>query len=210
MVHQHFFCMRLDLDVDGDRNTVSEVHSEAIPAGPDNPYGNAFRQVETPLRRESEAKRLIDPLSARHWKVANPSVRNGLGQPVAYKLVPGAGPLPLALPDSSVMRRAAFIGSHLWVTPYEPRERYPAGEYPFQHAGGAGLPEWTAADRPLEDADVVLWYVFGSHHVPRPEDWPVMPVERYGFALKPLGFFDRSPALDVPPPAHACQQPQEL
>jgi primary-amine oxidase len=26
-----------------------------------------------------------------------------------------------------------------------------------------------------------------------------MPVERVGFALKPVGFFDRNPALDVPP-----------
>jgi primary-amine oxidase len=108
------------------------------------------------------------------------------------------------------MRRAAFIAKHLWVTPYAPAERYPAGDYPFQHAGGAGLPEWTAADRELADTDVVLWYVFGSHHVPRPEDWPVMPVERYGFALKPLGFFDRSPALDVPRPAsHACHALEE-
>ena len=31
-----------------------------------------------------------------------------------------------------------------------------------------------------------------------------MPVERYGFMLKPLGFFDRSPALDVPPPPSHC------
>jgi primary-amine oxidase len=26
-----------------------------------------------------------------------------------------------------------------------------------------------------------------------------MPVERIGFCLKPVGFFDQSPALDVPP-----------
>ena len=93
----------------------------------------------------------------------------------------------------------------LWVTPCEPRELFPAGDYPNQHAGGAGLPEWTAADRPLEDRDVVVWYAFTNHHVPRPEDWPVMPVANIGFRLEPWGFFDRSPALDVPPPGgHAC------
>lgn len=26
-----------------------------------------------------------------------------------------------------------------------------------------------------------------------------MPVDRTGFVLKPFGFFDRNPALDVPP-----------
>ena len=31
-----------------------------------------------------------------------------------------------------------------------------------------------------------------------------MPVERTGFHLKPVGFFDRSPALDVPAPKHHC------
>ena len=45
---------------------------------------------------------------------------------------------------------------------------------------------------------MVLWYTFGAHHVPRPEDWPVMPVVKIGFSLRPRGFFDRSPALDVP------------
>ena len=30
-----------------------------------------------------------------------------------------------------------------------------------------------------------------------------MPVHHIGFKLKPSGFFDRNPALDVPPP-HAC------
>ena len=94
---------------------------------------------------------------------------------------------------------------HLWVTPLAPRELFPAGDYPNQHPGGAGLPEWTAADRPVADTDVVLWYVFNAHHVPRPEDWPVMPAASIGFRLEPCGFFDRNPALDVPPPAaHAC------
>ena len=46
---------------------------------------------------------------------------------------------------------------------------------------------------------MVLWYVFGIHHITRPEDWPVMPTDAVSFWLKPFGFFDRNPALDVPP-----------
>ena len=93
----------------------------------------------------------------------------------------------------------AFATKHLWVTPYQPDERFPAGDYPNQHPGGAGLPSWTKADRPIENTDIVLWYTLGTHHITRPEDWPVMPAERAGFTLKPAGFFDRNPALDVAP-----------
>ena len=89
------------------------------------------------------------------------------------------------------------------MTAYDPDELYAAGDYPNQHPGGRGCPSTSTADRPLEDADVVLWYTFGAHHVVRPEDWPVMPVTAIGFMLKPVGFFDGNPALDLPPSA-AC------
>jgi primary-amine oxidase len=200
MHHQHFFNVRLDLDVDGAANAVYEVESAAEPLGPDNPYGSAFYERRKLFGRESEATGSIDPLTARYWLVTNPESRNRLGQPVAYKLVPGENVRSFAQPGSSLARRAAFAHHHVWVTRYDPSERYAAGEYPNQHAGDGGLPAYVAQDRPLEGEDVVLWYTFGLHHVARPEDWPVMPVHHIGFKLKPVGFFDRNPTLDVPPP----------
>ncbi|HET6192944.1 MAG TPA: hypothetical protein VFE59_38760 [Trebonia sp.] len=59
------------------------------------------------------------------------------------------------------------------VTPYAAAERHPAGDFPYQHPGGAG----------------------------RPEDFPVMPVEYAGFTLKPFGFFDTNPAIDLAAPS---------
>jgi primary-amine oxidase len=200
--HQHFLSVRLDTAVDGLTNTVYEVETEAVPMGPDNPLGNAFWPVKRPLRRELEAQRVIDPIHGRYWLVANPNNRTQLGHEPAYKLVPGPSVLSFSHPDSPVTQRALFATRHLWVTPYHPDERYPAGDYPNQHPGGAGLPAWTKADRPIENTDVVLWYTVGSHHITRPEDWPVMPAERAGFMLKPAGFFDQNPALDVAPSPH--------
>jgi primary-amine oxidase len=142
----------------------------------------------------------VDTRSARWWEIVNPDVHHRLGEPVGYRLLPGGTTFPFAQPDAPVSKRAGFIRNHLWVTPYRPDERYAAGDYPNLHPGGAGLPEWTSADRPLVGEDVVVWYTFGHHHVPRPEDWPVMPVATAGFLLKPVGFFERNPALDVPPP----------
>jgi len=191
--------VRLDMMVDGPRNSVYEVNTVADPVGPENPYNNAFHAEATLLETESDAQRIIDPLSARYWTISNPSTLNRLGHTVAYKLMPGENVLPFARADSSVMKRGAFASKHLWVTPFDARQKYAAGDYPNQHAGGAGLPAYTAANRSIVDTDVVVWYTFGAHHVVRPEDWPVMPVAKIGFSLKPVGFFDRNPGLDVPP-----------
>jgi primary-amine oxidase len=196
--HQHFVVARLDLDIDGTANTVYCSDSEALPVSAANPYGLALVQRDTPLRTEQDGKQDYRWSTQRHWKVVNDSVRNGLGTPVGYKLVPG-GCLPAMFdPRSPVIRRAEAIGHALWVTPYDRDERWPCGEFCTQSERDQGLPVWTARDRPIEDADIVLWYVFGIHHITRPEDWPVMPVDTVSFWLKPAGFFDRNPALDVP------------
>ena len=198
-IHQHFFNFRLDMDVDGGKNTVYEVNTVAEPLGPDNPHANAFYAKSTPLRTEHEAQRIIDPMSGRYWIVSNPSVKNALGNPVGYKLMPGENILPFADPSASIMKRAGFTQKHLWVTPYDRDETAATGPYPNQHPGGAGLPEYTKNNRNVEDTDLVVWYTLGYHHVPRPEDWPISPVAYCGFSLKPTGFFDTNPVLDVPP-----------
>ncbi len=206
--HQHFFCVRLHMTVDGTGNSVYEVDTEPAPPGPDNPASNAFVTRRRLLGSELQAQRRVDPLKARYWLVVNPHASGRLGEPVGYKLVPGSNVLPFAQPGAPILSRAGFMTQHLWVTPFDPAERYPAGDYPNQDPGSSGLPAWTRADRPTEDADLVLWYTLGSHHIPRPEDWPVMPAERVGFALRPAGFFDRNPALDVPPasPEGSCSE----
>ncbi len=196
--HQHFIVARLDLDVDGEHNTVHMTESEAPPVGPSNPDGLALVQNSIPLRTEEEGKQDYDWGTQRAWKVVNEEVRNGLGTPVGYKLVPGGAFPPMLDPSSPVFRRAQAIGHSLWVTPYDEHERWPCGEFPVQSADDAGLPAWTEANRSIENTDVVLWYVFGIHHVTRPEEWPVMAVDTVSFWLKPVGFFDRNPALDVP------------
>jgi primary-amine oxidase len=199
--HQHLFSFRLDLDVDGAANTVEEVDVVAPAIDEHNRRGTAMVAQHTTIGRESEGRRMNDPLRSRAWYVRNRGVTNALGEPVGYKLVPGGGAVLLADPSSPVAARAGFARHHLWVTAYDPGQLRPAGHYPNQHPGGAGLPAWSAADRPLEDTDVVLWYTIGTTHVARPEDWPVMPVARASFVLEPVGFFDRNPALDVPPQA---------
>jgi len=197
-VHQHLFSARLDMTVDGLANAVDEIDYSGVPVGPDNPYGNAIAQHVTRLRTESEATRRADASRGRTWRVVSTEQVNRFGRPVGYTLWPEAAPALLADPASSVARRAGFATNHLWVTQYDPAQRYPAGDFVNQHPGGAGLPAFIAGDRDIDGADIVLWHTFGPTHFPRPEEWPVMPVARCGFTLKPTGFFGRNPTLDVP------------
>lgn len=197
--HQHIFAARLDVAVDGGPNSVHEVNFETLPRGPENPHGNAFRASERVLATEVQARRSVQSATARFWRIVNPSRRNRLGRPVAYRLVPGENCPPFVQADAAVLRRAGFAAHNLWVTPYAADERYAAGDYPNQHPIGDGLPRWSAANRPIENTDLVVWYVFSHAHAPRLEDWPVMPVSSIGFLLKPDGFFERNPAIDLAP-----------
>jgi primary-amine oxidase len=173
--HQHFFNARLDLTVDGAKNSVYEIDS--VPEDDEhNPYRNAWVARRTLLRTERSAMRNLNSATARYWQFVNPSARNELGVPVAYRLMPGASFPTMVRPGSAIYDRARFVQHDLWVTAYEPGEHYAAGDYPYQSPAAAGLPEYVADDAGVVDTDIVVWVTFGAHHVVRPEDWPVMPV----------------------------------
>ena len=155
------------------------------------------RRGSRPSRRRSATS---TRRTSRTWRIANPNVRNGLGQPTAYKLVPTMStPTLLAHPDSPIGKRAGVraaqpLGHAVRARRAARRGRVPEPARGRRRPARAG-PRRTAS---IADTDVVVWYTFGVTHFVRPEDWPVMPVEYTGFPLTPFGFFDRNPALDVP------------
>jgi len=202
--HEHYFSVRLDMAVDGPRNNLYEVESVAEPAGPTNPYGNAWRNVKTHLKSEAGAQRLPDQLAGRAWLVASADTETALGTRPAYRIEPGPYSAPLWQDGSEQADRGGFATKQLWATPFDPAQRFAAGDYVAQNPGPDGLVAYTAGDRALVDSDLVLWYTIGAHHVVRPEDWPVMPVSRVGFHLRPFGFFDGNPMLDLAPESSHC------
>lgn len=198
--HQHFLVARLDLDVDGEENTVIESDSMPAPISASNPYGLDLHTRGTPIESEKQAGRQFSWERQRTWKVQNPSRLNAWGAPTAYKLVP-TGSFPAMFDEASpILKRNPVIGNTLWVTRHHDSEMWPAGDYPTQSKDdlGNGMSAWIADDENLVNDDVVLWYVFGIHHITRTEDWPIMPVDKVSFMLKPFGFFDRNPTLDAP------------
>ena len=217
--HQHLFIARCDMAVDGVKNRVVEVEVE--PAGTSTSdeedayvarHGrhNAFRRRRRLLASEKVAAREGDARRGRHWIVESCTATNGAGEPTGWKLEPGAGSsvAPACDPAAPYLDRASFLHKNLWVTRYRPEERFPGGDFPNQRPPSMpdGLAHWVARDDGLDGADVVLWHVFGVTHTVRTEDAPVMPCEHVGFHLKPCGFFDSSPCIDVP--CEACNGPR--
>jgi primary-amine oxidase len=191
--HDHFFGFRLDLDVDGTKNQLSidrlrkvELDGSEVNT-PRRQIWQVFPEIPT---READARLNVNLQNPALWRVVNPAATNRVGNPVSYQLLPGVTARTLLDGGEIAHRRAAFTDYHLWVTPYQSDERYMAGDYPNRHPGDAGLPEWTAANRPIKNTDIVLWYTIGMHHVVRAEDWPIMPRISNEFELRPFDFFD--------------------
>lgn len=192
--HQHFFNFRLDFDIDGPRNSVMEMDVASAGRG-----GNGMRVKETMLRTERDGRRDASLKSARMWRVAA-AAPHGAGEEPApgYLLMPQTVAVPYAAPSSPARKRAGFVDHQLWVTAYHEEERYAAGAYPYQGRAGAGLPAWSADNEALDGRDLVLWYTLGVTHIPTPEQYPVMSVEKASFRLMPAAFFRANPALDLP------------
>jgi primary-amine oxidase len=191
--HQHFFSFRLDLDIDGVQNAAaeSEVRHIEVPG-----FRNAFDVVETVLT--AEGFRDADPLKSRTWEVSSTTTENAVHGHPSYALESTNIAVPLSTPDYEPLLRAAFASHAFWVTRFRDDERYAAGDFPNQGRSGSGLASFVSPPEPLDStSDVVVWHTIGLTHVPRPEDYPVMPTESIGFKLVPHGFFDRNPALDA-------------
>lgn len=195
--HSHFFSIRLDMDVDGTSNTlmVDRLVTTKLPA--DNPRRSIWTVETNAAASERDAMRMSMMTAPEIWRIVNPGVKGVFGSPVGYQ-IEGHSALSLLAHDDYMQQRAGFTRHTLWVTPYQPRELYAAGDYPTLSTAGDGLPAWTAANRAIADTDVVAWFTLGFHHVPRPEDWPLMPVARHSIEIRPVGFFARNPAIDLP------------
>lgn len=204
--HQHLFSARLDVMLDGVDNAVDELQAVRVATDDRNPHGNAFTLSTTRLRTEAEGVRDADNKRGRVWHVVNPNVHNYVGKPVGYVLRPEGQPSLLADDSSSIARRAAFTKHDLWVTRYDPSERFPSGELVNQNDGFGTIDRWVERNENIDNQDIVLWHTFGLTHFPRTEDWPIMPVDKTGFSFVPHGFFDQNPTLDVPAsqPAHGA------
>ncbi|KAI4594319.1 hypothetical protein KJ359_008342 [Pestalotiopsis sp. 9143b] len=197
--HQHILSLRVDPELDGSReNSLVYEETSALPRHPDsNPHGNGYVSKRTTLEKSGgydlESKR------NRVFMIENPNKKNPVnGKNVAYKMhIPPVQPL-LAEEGSIHYARADFADHSVYVTKYQEGELFAGGQYTNQNKNTSGVRKWAARQDDITNEDIVLWVQFGLQHVPRIEDFPVMPVETVRVSFKPANFFTRNPAIDVP------------
>lgn len=190
--HSHHFNFRLDLDVDGRNNSFVlgklEVRSE-LPEGP----RKSVWVLEEKVLEDEKGAQLDDHESV--WRVINPTTRNAQGYNTSYILESDGNARPLM--KKADFQRARFIEHNLWVTAFDPDERFAAGDTPNQNPRRPGLPGYIDNNESITNSDIVLWHTLGFHHVTAAENFPVLPREHRSFELRPGNFFDRNPAIDL-------------
>jgi primary-amine oxidase len=210
--HQHIFSLRIDPAIDGPKSTVvqNDAMSSEVPVGESgNLYGNAFYCKKTPLKTSKEGACDYNHHTSRTWDIINPNKINpACNKPVGYKIISRESPPLLCKPGSLVWRRAGFTRKVLWVTKYREDELFPAGNYVCQSTGQPGWPsnetvvDWSERNDNIENEDIICWLQFGITHFPRTEDFPLMPAEPLSIMLRASNFFEKNPALWVPPTSH--------
>ena len=195
--HQHILSFRIDPAIDGHKNTVVYDDTLKLPKDKLNPYGIGFVSDRHYVEKAGHVEQ--SPFTNRTCKIINENVINPISKtPVGYKIHMPARQMILADEDSYNVKRAKFATEQVWVTKYRDHELFAAGEFTNQSQTDTGLGVWANGVDAVRNEDIVVWATVGFTHIPRVEDFPVMPVETHSIQLAPFNFFDRNPALDIP------------
>ena len=195
--HDHYFSFRLDFDIDGQNNSFVKytLKPKLLPA---NSPRRSIYVYNQEIPKTDTGARLDRHPGPSMFAVFNPNTSNAEGNPTAYQIEPLSHATMVLHQSEPSVRRGEFVRHDFWVTPFDPKERFAGGDYVFQSKGDDGLASWSAHNRRIENTDIVVWHTVGMNHLTRTEDIPVMNVNWQGFRLRPLNFFDRNPALDLP------------
>lgn len=175
--HQHIFSLRIDPMIDGFNNTVMYGEAVAMPRSEANPHGTGYYETQQVVQVSGGFD--LDISKNRVFKIVNNTVRNAINkEPVGYKIMVPDFQKLLADTESFHYRRVEFADHNIYVTKYRPQKLYAGGQYTNQSGGGHGVRSWAARSENVENEDIVVWVQFGINHIPRIEDFPVMPCEK--------------------------------
>ena len=198
--HDHFFSFRIDLDVDGGKN-VLERDSLVTSGIVDSKTRKSLWTVTTDRYAAEGPIAAARQGSVERWRVSNTNVMTRLGYHPSYAISVGDNATSVLDRADPPQRRATFSAFSLWATQYAENEDWAAGLYPGLTTADAGLPQYVSQKRSINNEDLVLWATLGFHHIPKPEDFPLLPTTWREVTLRPVNFFDFDPSATFNPSA---------
>ncbi len=196
--HDHFVNFRIDLDVDGPQNSL--VLDTVIPAQIKNqPPRTSSWQLQS-QRYKTEGPIVADQHGAnggQRWRVINPNVKTKLKNNPGIWLDGHSGTTAILDDADAPQMRAGFSKTTMWVSRFQPQEQWAAGLYPNLSSKDEGLPAFVSDNESIANEDLVMWYNLAFRHIPRPEDFPILPTYWHELKLRPASFFDMDPSMTL-------------
>ena len=183
--HMHNIIWRVNVDLNGARNTVSVVrHIE-------NTNSPSWRDIVEPFNNNREGSIEWNPREFTTLHVMSSNLKNPRGSQSGYMIMP--------MYRGTARHMERWMRRDIWVTRYKPQEI------------GFQFIERYANNEPIANEDVVIWLVTSSLHIARDEDGQIIRRQNQparflgaavvmwaGFDMKPHNIFDNTPFF--PPP----------
>jgi primary-amine oxidase len=91
VIHDHFITYYLDMDIDGSDNSFVKVNIKKHQTSPgESPRKSYLKAVRKVAKTEKDAQIKLKLYDPSEFHVVNPLKKTRVGNPVGYKLVPGA------------------------------------------------------------------------------------------------------------------------
>ncbi|GME48726.1 Major facilitator superfamily [Neofusicoccum parvum] len=200
-MHDHVINFKLDLDVLGTRNTLT--NTTFTPSIETYPWSktprNTMKLVRSTVASEDEGKLSWGENRATQWAVVNTD-ETLFGNPRGYKIIPD-GAVHLTIKNSSNLANAANWAEHdFFVTKQkdtEPRAGHPRNVQDV-HNPVVDFAKFFDGESLVQE-DLVLWVNLGMHHVPHTGDLPntVFTTAHSGLHIAPLNYLPGDPSRET-------------
>lgn len=204
-LHDHIFNYKIDLDVQGMRNSLMakkiKVRTYNIPWNFDGKLTRMKYVEHTTVAREGVHSWYNDdsrtPVS---FMICNETRKNKWGAMRGYGIHLGS-------PFRQLIDVAPWMPSQQWtkynVAVTRRRDSEPKSGYPLYDMQAPANPilnfDSLLNGESLRNEDLVAWVSIGNHHIPSAEDIPVTTTAHTAlhFLIKPMNYFDESPVTDL-------------
>ncbi|GAM43125.1 hypothetical protein TCE0_047r17683 [Talaromyces pinophilus] len=203
-MHDHVINFKADFDIRGQDNTVQFVSTVPVTrsfAWSGDKEVNTMMLQRSFLENEDSARFNWSPNQATQVLVLNTDKPNQFGEYPGYRITPYSGSAHLTMQKSSdLVDSATWAGYDIQVTRQHDTEPRSAHPYNLEDVYNPPINFDDFFDgENLTQADLVVWFNLGMHHVPQTGDLPntLFTQARSGVQFVPSNFLSSDPSRQI-------------